>query len=38
VQLIDAADVSEAMIYLCGHTGRYITGITLPVDAGHAAK
>jgi SDR family mycofactocin-dependent oxidoreductase len=38
VQLIDAADISEAMIYLCGHTGRYITGITLPVDAGHAAK
>jgi hypothetical protein len=26
------------MVYLCGHTGRYITGITLPVDAGFAVK
>ncbi len=34
VELIDAADVSEAMVYLCGQSGRYITGITLPVDAG----
>jgi SDR family mycofactocin-dependent oxidoreductase len=34
VELIEAADVSEAMVYLCGQSGRYITGITLPVDAG----
>ena len=34
VQMIDAADISEAMIYLCGQSGRYITGIALPVDAG----
>jgi len=34
VELIDAADVSEAMVYLCGQSGRYITGVTLPVDAG----
>jgi hypothetical protein len=34
VQLIDAADISEAMVYLCGQSGRYITGISLPVDAG----
>jgi SDR family mycofactocin-dependent oxidoreductase len=34
VELIEAADISEAMVYLCGHSGRYITGITLPVDAG----
>ena len=34
VQLIEAADISEAMVYLCGRSGRYITGITLPVDAG----
>ena len=34
VELIDAADISEAMVYLCGQSGRYITGITLPVDAG----
>ena len=36
VPLIDASDISEAMVYLCGHSGRYITGITLPVDAGFA--
>ena len=27
VEMIDAADISEAMIYLCGQSGRYITGI-----------
>jgi SDR family mycofactocin-dependent oxidoreductase len=34
VELIDAADISEAMVYLCGQSGRYVTGITLPVDGG----
>ena len=34
VPLIEPSDNSEAMIYLCGQSGRYITGITLPVDAG----
>ena len=34
VELIEAADISEAMVYLCGHSGRYVTGVTLPVDAG----
>src|ERR1700743_2808914 len=34
VKLVDPDDVSEAIIYLCGRAGRYITGITLPVDAG----
>jgi SDR family mycofactocin-dependent oxidoreductase len=34
VELIDATDITEAMVYLCGQSGRYITGITLPVDAG----
>jgi NAD(P)-dependent dehydrogenase (short-subunit alcohol dehydrogenase family) len=34
VELIEAADISEAMVYLCGQSGRYVTGITLPVDAG----
>ncbi|WP_313959945.1 mycofactocin-coupled SDR family oxidoreductase [Mycobacterium deserti] len=38
VQLIDVADVSEAMLYLCGPSGRYVTGITLPVDAGLSVK
>jgi SDR family mycofactocin-dependent oxidoreductase len=35
---IEPTDVSEAMIYLCGRTGRYITGVTLPVDAGLAVR
>lgn len=27
-------DISETMIYLCGHSGRHVTGAALPVDAG----
>ncbi|MFD2473563.1 mycofactocin-coupled SDR family oxidoreductase [Amycolatopsis silviterrae] len=38
VQLVEASDVSEAMVYLCGQSGRYLTGCTLPVDAGLTAK
>lgn len=38
VSLIEASDISDAMVYLCGRSGRYITGITLPVDAGNAVK
>ncbi|HEX4558199.1 MAG TPA: mycofactocin-coupled SDR family oxidoreductase [Mycobacterium sp.] len=38
VPLIEAIDVSEAMVYLCGQSGRYITGITLPIDAGFCVK
>lgn len=38
VELIDPSDVSEAMVYLCGRSGRYITGITLPVDGGISVK
>jgi SDR family mycofactocin-dependent oxidoreductase len=38
VDLVETADISEAMVYLCGHTGRYITGTTLPVDAGFSIK
>ena len=34
VDLIDSSDVSDAMLYLCGQSGRYVTGITLPVDGG----
>jgi SDR family mycofactocin-dependent oxidoreductase len=26
--------VSDAMVYLCGPSGRYLTGVTLPIDAG----
>jgi SDR family mycofactocin-dependent oxidoreductase len=38
VPLIEAVDISEAMLYLCGPSGRYITGITLPVDAGFLVR
>lgn len=38
VRLIEPSDISEAMVYLCGRSGRYITGITLPVDAGFVVK
>lgn len=38
VPLIEAIDISEAMLYLCGSSGRFITGITLPVDAGFTVK
>jgi NAD(P)-dependent dehydrogenase (short-subunit alcohol dehydrogenase family) len=38
VEMVEPADISEAMTYLCGRAGRYITGITLPVDAGFTVK
>ncbi len=38
VELIESVDITEAMVYLCGQSGRYITGISLPVDAGYAVK
>lgn len=34
VDVIDTSDVTEAMVYLCNNSGRYITGTALPVDAG----
>jgi SDR family mycofactocin-dependent oxidoreductase len=38
VPMVESADVTEAMVYLCGQSGRYVTGIALPVDAGFNAK
>jgi NAD(P)-dependent dehydrogenase (short-subunit alcohol dehydrogenase family) len=38
VPVIDAEDVTEAMLYLCARSGRYITGTTLAVDAGILIK
>ncbi|MBU8813997.1 mycofactocin-coupled SDR family oxidoreductase [Mycolicibacterium goodii] len=34
VDMIESSDVTEAMVYLCSESGRYVTGISLPVDAG----
>lgn len=38
VPMIESADVTAAMLYLCGESGRYVTGIALPVDAGYTVK
>jgi SDR family mycofactocin-dependent oxidoreductase len=38
LQHLESADITEAMVYLCGRSGRGITGITLPVDAGYTVK
>jgi SDR family mycofactocin-dependent oxidoreductase len=34
VELVEPIDVSNAIMYLVSDEGRYITGVTLPVDAG----
>jgi SDR family mycofactocin-dependent oxidoreductase len=38
VEFVESVDITEAMLYLCGRSGRYVTGITLPVDAGYTVK
>ena len=38
VPLVEPSDISDAMIYLCGQSGRYVTAITLPIDAGITIK
>ncbi|HEX4109107.1 MAG TPA: mycofactocin-coupled SDR family oxidoreductase [Solirubrobacteraceae bacterium] len=34
VSLIEAVDLSNAVLYLSSEEGRYVTGVALPVDAG----
>jgi len=38
VALMEPESISETMVYLCAPSGRYVTGVTLPVDAGLAAR
>jgi SDR family mycofactocin-dependent oxidoreductase len=38
VPMMEPAELSETMVYLCGPAGRHITGIALPVDAGLQLK
>ena len=38
VELMEEEDITAAMVYLCGRSGRYITGTTLTVDAGYTVK
>ncbi|KAA9156783.1 mycofactocin-coupled SDR family oxidoreductase [Amycolatopsis acidicola] len=35
VELVEAVDVSNAIVYLASDEARYITGVTFPVDAGY---
>ncbi len=36
--MMEAEDVSETMVYLCGPAGRHLTGVALPLDAGLTLK
>ncbi|MGQ0576542.1 MAG: mycofactocin-coupled SDR family oxidoreductase [Pseudonocardia sp.] len=38
VQAVEPADVSHAIAWLVSDEGRYVTGVTLPVDAGFAIR
>lgn len=38
VPYLEPWDISEAMFYLCSESGRYITGVALPLDAGFVNK
>jgi SDR family mycofactocin-dependent oxidoreductase len=38
VPMVEPIDVSNAVLYLAGESGRYLTGVELPVDAGYVVK
>jgi (+)-trans-carveol dehydrogenase len=38
VPWVDPVDISNAIVWLCSDAARYVTGITLPVDAGNQLK
>ena len=38
VQMLEPEDIANAVFYLVSDAGRYVTGITLPVDAGFTNK
>jgi NAD(P)-dependent dehydrogenase (short-subunit alcohol dehydrogenase family) len=35
VPLVESQDVTEAVLWLVSPRTRYVTGVTIPVDAGH---
>jgi NAD(P)-dependent dehydrogenase (short-subunit alcohol dehydrogenase family) len=37
VPLVESQDVTEAILWLVSPRTRYVTGVTIPVDAGHVA-
>jgi SDR family mycofactocin-dependent oxidoreductase len=38
VQLLEPSDVSDALLWLVSPSARFVTGITLPIDAGYTVK
>jgi SDR family mycofactocin-dependent oxidoreductase len=38
IALVEAVDISNAVLFLASDEARYITGVTLPVDAGFGVK
>jgi NAD(P)-dependent dehydrogenase (short-subunit alcohol dehydrogenase family) len=38
VQLVEPVDISNAILWLVSDEARYVTGVTLPVDAGFTVK
>jgi (+)-trans-carveol dehydrogenase len=38
IPYVEAQDISNAILFLVSDDARYITGVTLPVDAGAAIK
>ena len=38
VPWVEARDISNAVLFLASDEARYITGVTLPVDAGSVTK
>jgi NAD(P)-dependent dehydrogenase (short-subunit alcohol dehydrogenase family) len=38
VDLVQPVDISNTILFLVSDDGRYVTGVTLPVDAGFSAR
>ncbi|MGA8547711.1 MAG: mycofactocin-coupled SDR family oxidoreductase [Mycobacterium sp.] len=38
IPLIEPVDISNAIVWLCSEQARYVTGVTLPVDAGFTMR
>jgi len=38
VEMVEPADVSNALVWLVSDAARYVTGVTLPVDAGYLVR
>jgi NAD(P)-dependent dehydrogenase (short-subunit alcohol dehydrogenase family) len=38
VDLVEPVDISNAIVFLVSDDGRFVTGVTLPVDAGFTNK